>query len=257
MKYGMLVISALIVIAHPGALRADDDGGSLAGTNGANYAPATTGSSVLKGNGSGGFANAGAADVESAIGSQSGNVVLASPNGSSGNLTPRALGAADLPNFPVSAGGTGATSASGARTNLGTCTPIVSSTLTSTAPNNGTNYTALSGYSGTFSTAEAYFISKAPRAGVLKDLYVTSSSGSVLSAGTSWTITVRDNAANTALTCTINSSSTSSGCDMIGFMCCNDLSDIVSVAAGDDLDYQITPSGAPTSVGFRFGVCFE
>ncbi len=64
------------------------------------YAPVTTGTSILKGNGSGGFTAAVAdSDYAAAFGSQTANRVYASPNGTSGNPTFRALVAADIPSL--------------------------------------------------------------------------------------------------------------------------------------------------------------
>ncbi len=62
------------------------------------YAPQTSGTAILKGNGSGGFTAAVAdSDYAAAPGSQTANRVYAAPNGSAGTPTFRALVAADIP----------------------------------------------------------------------------------------------------------------------------------------------------------------
>jgi len=63
-------------------------------------APLTSGTNILKGNGSGGFSSANAGtDYISPYTSQTANYILASPNGSAGVPTFRALAAPDIPNL--------------------------------------------------------------------------------------------------------------------------------------------------------------
>ena len=64
----------------------------------------------------------GSGTLTAAWANQTANHVLAAPNGSAGVPTFRGLAAADIPLIPVSGGGTNATTAAGARTNLGATT---------------------------------------------------------------------------------------------------------------------------------------
>lgn len=78
--------------------------------SGTDYAPATSGSSILKGNGSGGFSNASAGtDYLAPFGSQTANYIYAAPNGSAGSPTFRALVAADVPTLNQNTTGSAAT----------------------------------------------------------------------------------------------------------------------------------------------------
>jgi len=62
------------------------------------------------------------------------------------------------------------------------------------------------------------------------------------SGGKAWTVTVRKNGANTALTCVINNALTS----------CSDtnVAHAVSFAVNDTLDLQVVGSGNPTATTF-------
>lgn len=74
-----------------------------------------------------------------------------------------------------------------------------------------------------------------PAAGTIKNFF-----GSVQitpGAGTSWTLTVRNNGANTAVTCTIMSAGPS----------CSDTTNTAVFVAGDLISIRITSSGAPTA----------
>lgn len=72
---------------------------------------------------------------------------------------------------------------------------------------------------------------------------VDSSPGS----GRSWIATVRKNAADTDLTCTITNSNTS----------CSDLTHSVSVSPGDKVSFQVAPSGNPPSTSSRWSTSFK
>ena len=79
-------------------LKGNGAGGFSAAASGTDYAPATSGTALLKGNGSGGFSAAAAGtDYQAAIGSGAANLVYATPNGTSGSPSLRALVAADIP----------------------------------------------------------------------------------------------------------------------------------------------------------------
>lgn len=78
--------------------------------SGTDYAPATSGTSILKGNGSGGFSTATAGtDYIAPYSSQTANYFFASPNGSAGTPTFRAIVAADIPTLNQNTTGSAAT----------------------------------------------------------------------------------------------------------------------------------------------------
>ena len=89
-------------------LKGNGSGGFSSATSGSDYAPATSGSSILKGSGSGGFNSAGCSDLNSTFGSQTANTVYAAPNGSAGNPSFRALVAGDIPTLNQNTTGTAA-----------------------------------------------------------------------------------------------------------------------------------------------------
>ncbi len=79
-------------------LKGNGAGGFSSAASGTDYAPATSGSALLKGNGSGGFSAAVAGtDYQAAIASGAANLIYATPNGSAGVPSLRALVAADIP----------------------------------------------------------------------------------------------------------------------------------------------------------------
>lgn len=81
-------------------LKGNGAGGFSSAVSGTDYAPATSGADLLKGNGSGGFSAAVAGtDYQAAIGTGAANRVYATPNGSAGAPTLRALVAADIPSL--------------------------------------------------------------------------------------------------------------------------------------------------------------
>lgn len=81
-------------------LKGNGAGGFSSAASGTDYAPATSGVALLKGNGLGGFSAASAGtDYQAAIPSGAGNLVYATPNGSSGSPSLRSLVAADIPSL--------------------------------------------------------------------------------------------------------------------------------------------------------------
>lgn len=138
------------------------------------------------------------------------NQVFAGPS-SGGATTPsfRALVSADLP------------TGSGASAIMGSATAVALTT---------TIYIPIAG-GGLSSTTEANVDIPAPTASVLSNFYVELSAAPGL--GNSVVVTIRKNAADTALTLTISGAAVSG----------SDLTHTVAVAAGDLLDIKIVPTG--------------
>jgi len=139
----------------------------------------------------------------------------------------------------VAQGGTGASTAGGARANLINCMPIGGSELTS---RNATFQIATFGAGATSGNPDQFW--PAPVAATANNLSarVAIAPGS----GNSWTVTLRKNGANTSLSCTISGTGTS----------CSG-SSAVSVVAGDQLGVQFTEGGSATGTsGSAWGACF-
>lgn len=99
-----------------------------------------------------------------------------------------------------------------------------------------TEFLALVG-SDTPDTTENRHKQTMPCAGTFKNLRVELLD-SACGAGKSYTFTLRVNGADQALTCTI-----SGGADVIG----TDVVNTVTVAAGDEVNWEITPAGTPAA----------
>ncbi len=145
-------------------------------------------------------------------------------------------------NIPVSItnGGTGASTASEARANLINCLPIGGA---SSSSHNSMFQMGVGGESATNDRLDRVW--PVPTAGKMTSLsaYVNQAPGS----GDSWTVTLRKNASNTSLSCTISGSSTQS-CSAIG---------TVTVSAGDRLGVEFTEGGsAASTTGSGWSACF-
>lgn len=116
------------------------------------------------------------------------------------------------------------------------------STPMTTVNNTTAWWTPLSGYLDTTTELSAKGIT--PIAGTAKQLYAWCSANAT--AGTSRTLTLRVNGADTALTCTIGA----------GAATCNDTSDTVALAAHDLVNIQYTASGSPGGAGCAVGLTF-
>lgn len=139
----------------------------------------------------------------------------------------------------IADGGTGASTAGGARANLINCMPIGGSELTS---RNATFQIATFGAGATSGNPDQFW--PAPVAATVNDLSarVATAPGS----GNSWTVTLRKNGANTSLSCVISGAGTS----------CSG-SSAVTVVAGDRLGVQFTEGGSASgTAGSSWSVCF-
>jgi len=139
----------------------------------------------------------------------------------------------------IAQGGTGATTASGARVNLINCMPIGG---TDSGSRTGTFQVAMFGEGGTNSRQDRLW--PAPVAGTVSSLraYVNAAPGA---ATDSWTVTVRKNASNTTLACTISAS---------GQTCSS--SGSVAVVAGDRLGVEFVEGGsAAGTTGASWSAC--
>lgn len=85
------------------------------------------------------------------------------------------------------------------------------------------------------STTEALVENASPATSTISNLQVNFSAS--LGAGTTLAVTLRDGASSTALTCTTSSGGTS----------CSDLSHVVNVTQGDELDFLLVASGTVTA----------
>ncbi len=99
-------------------------------------------------------------------------------------------------------------------------------------------------------TTEANVKLPVPASGTLTGL-VARGNGTAPTGTETWTVTVRDNAAATSLTCTISASSSPANV-------CQDFSDSVTISktSPDLIDVQITPANTPTAEQFQFSLLF-
>jgi hypothetical protein len=139
----------------------------------------------------------------------------------------------------IGQGGTGASTASGARANLINCMPIGGA---DSGSRSATFQIATFGDGGTNNRQDRIW--PAPVTATLSSLqaYVNQAP----SVGDSWTVTIRKNAANTSISCVI--SGTSKSCTS---------SSSVSVAAGDRIGVQFVEAGtAAATTGAGWSACF-
>ena len=99
-------------------------------------------------------------------------------------------------------------------------------------------------------TTEANVKLPVPASGTLTGL-VARGNGTAPTGTETWTVTVRDNAAATSLTCTISASSSPANV-------CQDFSNSVTISktSPDLIDVQITPANTPTAEQFQFSLLF-
>ena len=83
--------------------------------------------------------------------------------------------------------------------------------------------------------------------GTLRNFYI--SLAAAPGAGNFYTFTVRQNAANTAITCTVTGAGTP--------VACNDTTHNITVAAGDKIDFSSVPASGPTATTAASGIEFD
>jgi hypothetical protein len=115
-----ITLRALAAADIPSLAASKITSGQLAVAQGGTGAATLTG--IIKGAGTSAFSAAAAADVATTLGSQTAATVYAAPAATAGTPVFRALVAGDLPTVTVAKGGTGATDAATARTNLSAAT---------------------------------------------------------------------------------------------------------------------------------------
>lgn len=81
--------------------------------SGTDYAPATSGTSILKANGAGGFSNVTSTDINNTFGSQPNALFYATPNASAGTPSLRSLVVSDIPTLNQNTTGSAATLTTG------------------------------------------------------------------------------------------------------------------------------------------------
>lgn len=94
-------------------------------------------------------------------------------------------------------------------------------------------------------TTEASVAQVCPAPGTIKDLYVEVNTAP--GSGKSWTVTLYKNGVSTGLTATVSDTGRTA----------NDTSNTVTVAAGDLLSWELTPSGTPSSTRVAMSAVFS
>lgn len=122
--------------------------------------------------------------------------------------------------------------------------PIGYPTNTGTLATGATNYFSLFSKGITATENQTQFV--IPVAGIIRNMYVLLSTNP--GGGKSYAITLRDNAVDTLLTCTVSGASATS---------CQDMAHPISVAAGDLISISSVPSGTPTAASISVGAIFE
>jgi hypothetical protein len=150
------------------------------------------------------------------------------PTGTAGATGPTGTAGATGPTG--TAGATGPTGGAGGSGTTVYTTPNLTTIFTSTT------YVPFGGSQQVGSEINAQV---AVPAGTAQFLYVQLSPSAAPGIGNSLIVTLRDNGASTPVTCTIAGTATA----------CSDLTDTVTVAAGDKLDYQLAPTGAIVATG--------
>lgn len=118
-----------------------------------------------------------------------------------------------------------------------------------TGATNGTASITTTGYyvpyGATATTTVAHASTTMPTSGTIDKLYVNLSGSP--GAGDSFIITLFKNGVSSGVTCTVSETNTS----------CNDLTNTVSLTAGDAIAIEISPTGSPTARAVKWGMRFR
>lgn len=226
-------------------LKGDGSGGCANALSGTDYAPATSGTAILKGNGSGAFANAAAGtDYQAPIaGNTLGANNFATSINSSGTLSGAQPAFTNISGVAqVAQGGTAGTTQATARSGIGAAASGANSDITSLS---GLTTPLTTGQGGTGtnygSTGVKIQLTNAAGGTTTNDLYTTDSSGNAvnITAGTaSGALGICDSGCSTSGTGTFYTGPGNHTCNFDG-----------SVTRGDFVNISATTNGDCTDVG--------
>ena len=119
---------------------------------------------------------------------------------------------------------------------------LCGSTYDTNISNAATSYFPLSGSKSGGALVEANVHMIVPFYGTIKNLWANASAAA--GAGNNYVITIRKNAGDTTLTCTIGETDPN----------CNDVTNSFTVVPGDRINFEVTPNSLPTAALMRGGV---